>query len=88
MRISRQHHLGHEEARQRVESAAKELAGKYNLSYKWQGDDLRFHGTGVKGHIAVAETTIDIDVKLGFALMMLESTIRSSVEEAIDHNLA
>jgi len=88
MKISREHHLGHEEARQRVEKAADVLADKYNLRYKWRGDDLNFHGTGVKGCIAVAETTIDIEVRLGFALMMLESTIRSSVEEAIDQNLA
>jgi hypothetical protein len=26
-------------------------------------------------------------VRLGFALMMLESTIRASVEGALDHNL-
>lgn len=87
MKISREHHLGRDEVRQRVEKAAAELAGQYNLRYKWHGDDLKFHGTGVKGRIAVAETTVDVEVRLGFALMMLESTIRASVEGALDHNL-
>lgn len=88
MKIDRQHHLGHEEVRQRVEKAADVLADKYNLRYKWHGDDLKFNGSGVKGCITVAETTIHVEVRLGFALMMLESTIKSSVEEALDQNLA
>lgn len=88
MRISREHHLGRDEVLQRVENVADELAAKFNLRYKWHGDELKFHGTGVKGQIAVSETTVDVEVRLGFALMMLESTIRSSVEEALDHNLA
>lgn len=88
MRISRQHHLGRDQVRQRVENAADVLAAKYNLRYEWHGDDLKFHGNGVKGCIAVAETTVDVEVRLGFALMMLESTIKSSIEETIDQNLA
>ena len=50
-------------------------------------DDLEFTGTGVDGRIAVTDDAVDIDVKLGFALAMLESQIRSSIETAIDERL-
>lgn len=87
MRIERQHNLGLEEVRQRVEQVAEALAVKYNLRYHWDDDDLKFKGSGVNGRIAAAETTVDVVVKLGFALMLLEDTIKSYIEQEIDQHL-
>ncbi len=88
MRIRREHTLGKVEARRRVEGISDTLATKYNLKSRWDGDDLKFSGSSVNGCIAVADDCVDVDVKLGFALMMLEGTIRSSIEDAMDQNLS
>jgi len=88
VKISKSHNLGAAEVRQRVENIASSLSGKYGLSTAWDGDDLKISGSGVDGRIAVADETIDVDVNLGFALSMMESTIRTSIEEAIDEHLA
>jgi len=57
MRIERQHKLGLQEVRQRAEQVAEVLADKFNLRYHWEGDDLKFKGSGVNGRIVAAETT-------------------------------
>ncbi len=87
MRIKRDHSLGKDEARRRVDEIAASLSEKYSLRADWQGDDLKFTGSGVNGCIAVDEECVNVDVKLGFALMMLEGTIRSSIESAMDEHL-
>jgi putative polyhydroxyalkanoate system protein len=88
MRIKRNHSLGRSEARNRVDSIAESLCNKYGLSSSWEGDALKISGSGVNGRIEVAEQSVDVDVTLGFALMMLEGTIRTSIEEAMEKHLA
>lgn len=79
--------MGKDEARRRVDDIAGTLGNQYNLSSNWNGDCLAFKGSGVDGQIAVTDESIDVDVKLGFALMMLEGTIKTSIEDAMDKHL-
>jgi putative polyhydroxyalkanoate system protein len=75
------------EARTRIDKVADALSNKYGLRSAWEGDALKFGGSGVNGHIAVADQSIDVDVRLGLMLSMMESTIRTSIEEALDKHL-
>jgi len=84
LKITRNHNLGVAEARKRVDSVADSLCDKYGLRSTWEGDALRFDGSGVHGKIAVADESIDVRVKLGFALSMMSSAIRTSIEDALD----
>ena len=88
MHIHRKHNLGRKEARRRVDRISGSLADSYRLRSNWDGDDLRFSGSGVSGCIRVGEDCLDMDVELGFALRMLEGSIRASVEQAIDEHLS
>lgn len=87
MRIQKEHSLGKEEARKRVTDISDELCSQYGLSSSWVGDDLKFTGSGVNGCIAVGEHRIDVEVKLGFPLSMMSSTIRNSIEGALTSHL-
>ncbi len=87
MQMKREHHLGKDEVRQRVDNLSATLAAKFNVRCHWRGDEMHFKGNGVNGCIAVSETRVDVDVKLGFALKLMEPTIRSSIEEALDEHL-
>ena len=84
MRIRRQHTLGIEEARRRVDLVADELGSKLNLTGHWEGDHMRVSGRGVSGKILVSETSIEIRVHLGLAMMMFRESIRSAIEGSID----
>jgi putative polyhydroxyalkanoate system protein len=87
MRISRSHTLGLEEARTRLDGLADELGRELSLTYQWRGDKLEFRGRGVDGHIGVTHSSVDIAVKLGLALKLFETRIRSAIETALDHHI-
>ena len=88
MRIRRRHHLGREEARNRANHIAEHLGRQFSLTSSWEGDYLMVRGTGVSGHLVVEEESIELEVKLGFALKLMEGPIRSAIENTIDEELA
>ena len=87
MRLSRTHSLGTDEARRRVDKLADEIGRQFSVRSEWRGNDLQFSGSGVNGTIAVTDDKVAVDVRLGFALMMMEPAIRSAIEQAMDRHL-
>ena len=85
MKIKRQHSLGAEEARRRVDQVADELGGQLGLTSEWEGDHLRVHGKGISGRILVSDYSVEVHVHVGLAMMMLREPIRSAIENSIDH---
>ena len=84
MKIKRQHTLGIEEAKRRVDRVADELGGKLGLASEWEGDHLRVHGKGVSGRILVSDDSVEVHVHVGFAMMMFREPIRAAIEGSID----
>jgi putative polyhydroxyalkanoate system protein len=87
VRIRRSHRLGIEEARSRADEIATHLGQQYSLTSRWQGDYLIVSGNGVNGQLIVAEESIELQVRLGFALKLMEGPIRSVIESTMDEHL-
>lgn len=85
MKIRREHTLGVEEAKRRVDQVAEELGGKLNLTSRWEGNDLRVDGRGVTGRIVVEADSVEVHVTVGLPMLMLREPIRVAIEESIDH---
>jgi putative polyhydroxyalkanoate system protein len=88
MRIRRSHNLGLEEARNRADRIADDLKEQYSVRSNWEGDALHVEGNGISGQLLVDEQHIELQVKLGFALKLMEGPIRSVIERTIDEELA
>lgn len=87
MRLKKNHDLGLDEAKKRIDDIAVQLQKRFSVSADWDGDDLLFSGSGINGHIAVDEQSVLVDLKLGLSLMFLEGQIRSGIESAMDEHL-
>lgn len=87
MRIERAHKLGVKEARKRVDKVARDLQRQYSLTSEWHGDTLSFRGTGVKGDVQVTDRSVRFNLHLGFALMLMERQIRSTIEKTLDDHV-
>ena len=87
MRIWRDHQLGLDEARRRVDEIAQELYKRYQLRSQWEGDHMRVTGNHIRGRISVAADEVHIDIKLGLAIMMFAGQIRAGIEQAMDDHL-
>ena len=88
MRIRREHDLGTEEARSRIEKVSARLERQFGLTSEWRGDQLHFRGAGAKGKVSITDDSVEFDVALGFALKMMEPTIRAAVNAALDEHIA
>jgi putative polyhydroxyalkanoate system protein len=88
LRIKRQHSLGVEEARRRIDQVADELGGKLKLTSEWDGDHLRVRGQGISGRILVFEDSVEVHVHVGLAMLMLREPIRAAIEGSIDEYIA
>ena len=88
MKIRRRHNLGLEEARNRADKIAADLQQQFSMRSRWQGDVLQVQGNGVKGQLLVDAENMELDVKLGLALKLMEGPIRAAIEATIDEELA
>lgn len=88
MKIRRSHELGLEEARKRADRIAADLQEEFSLRSEWRGRALHVEGNGVSGQLRVDERVIELEVRLGFALKLMEGPIRSAIEKMIDEELA
>lgn len=88
MRIRRSHNLGLDEARKRADRIAADLQEQFSVRARWQGDSMHVEGSGVSGQLYVEDHAIELDVKLGFALKLMEGPIRSAIEKMVDEELA
>lgn len=88
MRIRRNHQLSIDEAKIRADEIAEDLCKRFALQAHWKGDSLFLNGTGVKGELHLEEHVLEIVIKLGFALKLMEEPIRSFIEGSIDDHLS
>ena len=88
MRIKRSHNLGIEEARRRADLIAADLAGRFDLRSRWEGDRLHVRGSGVDGWLVVEQNSVELRVRLGLALKLLEGPIHAEIHRAMAEHLA
>jgi putative polyhydroxyalkanoate system protein len=86
--ITRAHTLPKEEAKRRAEDLAKSLQAKFNLTWRWEADAIRFDAPsgaakGTKGEVSVSDKDVRVQIDLPFLLRMLKGTIESKVHEKL-----
>jgi putative polyhydroxyalkanoate system protein len=86
--ISRGHSLPLEDAKKKAEELAKGMAEKFGISWKWEGNAIRFDAPsgaakGTKGEVSVTEKEVRVQIDLPFMLKMLKGTIESKVNEKL-----
>lgn len=82
--IERHHSRGLDAAREEAESLAKDLGDKFGLSYRWEGDVLKFKGSGAKGKMVCANDLITLRLELSFVLRPFRTRIEQEIHKYFD----
>ena len=87
--ITRAHTLPLDDAKKKAEEIAKSMESRFSISWKWDGDTIRFDAPkgaakGTKGEVAVTDKTVRVAIDLPFMLRMLKGTIENKVKEKLD----
>jgi putative polyhydroxyalkanoate system protein len=86
--ITRAHTLAKDEAKKRAEELAKSLQAKFNLTWRWDADTIRFDAPsgaakGTTGSVAVSDKDVRVQIDLPFLLKMLKGTVETKVNEKL-----
>lgn len=82
--IKRSHHLGLKGAKTAADKMAEKLGEKFGLAGEWEGNHLSFSRPGVSGTLGITETTMTLEVTLGFLLKAMKGPIENAVNEQLD----
>jgi putative polyhydroxyalkanoate system protein len=82
--IVRTHALSHKKARDAAERIARDLEKRFELAYRWDGDEVAFERPGVTGRMHVGKDRLTLDVKLGFLLTPIKPAIEREIHAQLD----
>jgi putative polyhydroxyalkanoate system protein len=85
--IERTHTLGRADGRTAVARVANQLQDDLGLQCKWNGNTLRFEGSGAEGHIEVQDDRIRVAIDLSWMLSPMQHRIRQETEQYLDRHL-
>ena len=88
IKLVRRHSLPLAKAKALAQKTADALAEEYDLTSEWHGDTLRFHRSGVNGHMHVTDSEIRLDVTLGLLLKAFKAKIAGNIERHFDELMA
>jgi len=85
--IKRNHNLGLNEAKQRMDQIAGSLQDKLDAKWAWKGNQLSFTRSGASGSVNVADDSVEFNIKLGLMLTPLKGKVESAINEELDKAL-
>ncbi len=85
--IQRRHGLGLEDARRLAEEIAGGLKREFGLTWRWDGQALRFRRDGVEGALTVSEDAMRIHARLGWLLALARPRIEREIHTRLDRAL-
>ncbi len=84
IQIKRQHNLGREQARERVDEIAETLRNELMAECTWKDDSLCFERIGATGTIDVSNDHVELNIQLEMLLIPLKGTIENAILKRID----
>lgn len=83
-RVKKSHNLGLDAARERADTAARDLAAKYGARTEWRGNDLHFARGPIQGRIRVSASEVEFYANLGLLGGVLKGKVESKAREILD----
>ncbi|MEA1080706.1 polyhydroxyalkanoic acid system family protein [Marinobacter qingdaonensis] len=86
--VHRSHSLDKEHARAAAETLAKDLSQQFDVHYQWDGDELKFKRSGVKGYLHIQQADLHVHLELGMMLRPFKSKIEKEIHSQLDQILS
>jgi putative polyhydroxyalkanoate system protein len=63
---------------------AERLKEKIQITYRWEGNVLRFERSGAKGQLHVTDTNVRMEIELGLMLRPMKGVIEQKMKDYFD----
>jgi len=84
--LSQNHTLGKAGARQKAEALVTSLGSSYGIKGAWSGDVFNITKP-VEGKVTVSDTSVRVELSLGFAMRMMKGKIEEEVKKQLSKAL-
>lgn len=71
-----------------VEKVAKAIGKEYGVTHHWEGNQMHFDRSGIKGCISVDKDEVHVRCELGFLMSAMKPMIQSEIERKLDEHIA
>ncbi|WP_300618106.1 polyhydroxyalkanoic acid system family protein [Dokdonella sp.] len=85
--IRRSHSSNLKATKAAVEKVAKAIGEEYGVDHHWDGNDLHFDRSGIKGCISVAKDSLHVRCELGFLMSAMKPLIEREIERKLDEHI-
>jgi len=87
VKVVQPHTLTHDDARERVTALFETFKSQYGIGHRWEGDVLHLNGTGFDGRAVVGPGSVEVEVRLGFAIALLKGQVEASIRTELEKQL-
>jgi len=85
--IRHAHPLTDERARDAIAKVTRKLQERFDVSARWEGDNLHFARPGVDGVIELLPGAVRVKAELGFLLSAMKGTVESEIRRVLSEKL-
>ncbi len=85
--IRHAHSLSDESAREAIAEVARKLQERFDVSIRWQGQQLHFARSGVEGAIEMLPGAVRVKAELGFLLSAMQGMVESEIRRVLSEKL-
>lgn len=85
--ISHAHSLSPDAARSAIEEVVGKLSERFGVQSRWEGDVVKFSGSGVDGAIALQPQQVRVTAELGFLLSAMKTMVESEIRRVLSEKL-
>jgi putative polyhydroxyalkanoate system protein len=82
--IRRSHGGNLKDAKAAIERVAKAIGKEYGIAHQWDGNEMTFTRSGVKGRIHIAGDDVHVHAELGMLVGAMKSTIEREIRRRLD----
>lgn len=89
IKLNYPHEKSVDDLRSTIDDYAEQLRDKYDVQSKWLSDTkLDLKRNGLSGNVSFDESSVNVDLKLGFMLAMFKSNIEDGIKEHLVKKLS
>lgn len=82
--IHRAHSLDRAHAREAAETLARDLSRQFDVHYQWQGNQLLFKRSGIRGKLEISDQELHVHLELGLMLRAFKPRIEKEIHSHLD----
>lgn len=79
IQFNQAHQLSQQDARAAAQNMAARMAGEMDMQSSWEGDVLRFAGSGLSGSLQLEPSQARLEVSLGLLMQAFKPMIEAKI---------